>query len=287
MPPRSKTPEHRSPATDEAMTMIIHLGEVGSSVKELCADLRATFSPFTFSKLKVYSKNKLHHFTDVATPLGAKMLLLLRSKLDHTTLALTRFPRGPTIYFNVIRFASIHDVHDAVEESATLNKTIRSEPFLVLEGFSASDEDQVTVSMLQGLFPAIRLGECDLGAMKRVVIASKAEDGVVSLRHYRIKKRDIQVSAAIRAIAEGHIPDLSDYESIDDFVLEGLAKRQAKAQCAIHLQEIGPRVDMVFDHVETGVFGGMKLKEVTERPPAKKFRYRSPKHGEKVGRRPK
>jgi ribosome biogenesis protein SSF1/2 len=266
--------------------MVIHLGEVGAAVKELCSDLRDVLSPYTFSKLKVFSKNKLHHFTDVATPLGAKMLLLLRSKLDHTTLALTRFPRGPTLYFNVLRYASIHDVHQGLEESATVNKNFRSEPFLVLDGFTTSDEDQVIVSMFQGLFPSIALGGCDLSVMKRVLIASKGEDGVISLRHYRVHKRDIRVNTAIRAIAEGHIPDLSDYESIDDFVLEGLAKKAPKAQCAIHLLEIGPRVDLTFDHVETGVFGGMKLTEVEQKPEGQKqYRYRSPSQRDKSFKR--
>jgi ribosome biogenesis protein SSF1/2 len=264
---------------DSAMTMVVHLGDVGSSLKELCSDLKAMLSPFTFPKLKVLKKNKLSDFTAAATPLGAKMLLLLRSRLGKTTLALTRFPRGPTLYFDIVRYASVSDVRGAVEDAVVVNKRLRREPFLVLEGFSTSNEDDVTVSMLQGLFPEIDLGQCDVSIMKRVVIASKADDGVVSIRHYKIHTRDLQVNAVIQAIANGIIPDLSDYETIDDFVLQGIhSQKKAKPRQAIHLQEIGPRIDMTFNHVETGVFGGMKLTEVDDKPrPPKQFNYRSPK----------
>jgi len=289
--PKKQKKQKKTPAAvfkptahpDEALTMVIHLGEVGSSVKGLCADIRTMLLPFTFPKLKVNNKNKLSDFTAVATQLGAKMMILLRSRLEKTTLALTKFPRGPTLYFDVARYALIGDVRQAVEETATVNKTLRTQPFLVMEGFSQSDEDEVTVSMFQGLFPEIHMGECDIQIMKRVVIASKGEDGVIAVRHYRVQKRDVHVSAAIQAIADGKIPDLSGYESVADYVLEGLqAQKHTKPKQAIHLIEIGPRIDLVFDHVETGVFGGMKLTEVEPGdekppPPPKQPKYR-PKH---------
>jgi ribosome biogenesis protein SSF1/2 len=265
---------------DSAMTMVINLGHVGSSVKSLVSDLKVMLSPFSFAKLKSRSKNKLRDFTDVATPLGAKMLILLRSQLDKTTLAITKFPRGPTVYFNVLRYASMSDVHHGNPDSALVNRSTRTEPFLVLEGFTKSDQDETIVSMLQGLFPELHLGHCDLNAMKRVVIASKSEDDTVSLRHYRIQKRDIHVNPALRAIVDGKVPDLSDYESIDDYLMEGMQshRKDAKPKSAVHLQEIGPRIDITFSQVETGVFGGMKLSQVEEREkPEKKFKYRSPR----------
>jgi hypothetical protein len=77
-------------------------------------------------------------------------------------------------------------------------------------------------------------------------------------------------------MAEGHIPNFSDYESIDDFVSEGLAKDRLRRN-AIHFPEIGPRVDLKFNHVETGVFGEMKFTEVEQKPEGQKqYSYRSP-----------
>jgi ribosome biogenesis protein SSF1/2 len=176
------------------------------------------------------------------------------------------------------------DVHRAIADSALVNKVTRTEPFLVLEGFTKSDEDETIVSMFQGLFPELNLGQCDLTLMKRVIIVSKSEDDVISLRHYRIQKRDLQLTPALKAIVDGRIPDLSEYESIDDYVLEGLQTRRkdTKPKCAVHLQEIGPRLDFTFTQVETGVFGGMKLSQVQERErPERKFKYRSPHLGPK------
>lgn len=265
---------------DEAMTMVIHLGEVGASVKELCSDLKVLLAPYTFPKLRVRSKNKLKDFVQVATPLGAKMMMVIRCSLDRMTLELTRFPRGPTLYFNVHRFATIKDVHHAVEDPASFSKTTRTEPCLVLDGFTKSDEDEVTVSMLQGLFPEIKLGDQEvMKFMKRVVVASKGEDGVISLRHYRIQKRDLEVTQAIKDIVDGKAGDLAEFESYDDYILKGLtSRRNAKQKCAIQVHEIGPRIDMSFKQVETGVFGGMKITEVKEKPAGEKkpFKYRPP-----------
>lgn len=277
-PKRKNNPDKQERAPDEALTMVIHLGEIGASVKELCNDLKVVLAPYTFAKLQVRRKNKLRDFLDVASPLGAKMLMLLRCSLDQTTLELTKFPRGPTICFNVERFATIKDVHHDVEDTACFNKTTRTEPVLVLDGFTNSDEDQVTVSMFQGLFPEIKVGT-DMKFMKRVVIASKGEDGVISLRHFRIQRKDLQVNQSIKDIVDGNVTDLSDYESIDDYILQRItAQKEKKQRCAISLQEIGPRIDMTFKQVETGVFGGMKISNVDEDKPRaeKKFKYRGP-----------
>ena len=281
-------PEKQVRPEDEAMTMVIHLGEVGASAKELCADLKVLLAPFTFPKLRVRSNNKLKDFLQVATPLGAKMLMLVRCSLDKMTLELTRFPRGPTLYFNVHRFATIKDVHRGVEDTAMVNKTTRTEPCLVLDGFTKSDEDEVTVSMLQGLFPEIKLADREaMKFMKRVVIASKGEDGVISIRHYMIQKKDLEVNYAIKRIVDGKAGNLAEYESYDEYILKGLSsKRTAKNKCAVQLQEIGPRIDMSFKQVETGVFGGMKISEVKERPSAEKkpFKYRPPSQDQKKKR---
>lgn len=100
MKPRVKSnPDKQEKPQNEAMTMVISLGEVGSGVRELVSDLKKVLHPYTFSKLRARSKNKLRDFVDAATPLGAKMLILLRNQLENTTLSLARFPRGPTTLF--------------------------------------------------------------------------------------------------------------------------------------------------------------------------------------------
>lgn len=263
----------------EAMTIVIHLGEVGSGVRDLEKDIRKMLSPYTYLKMKVHAKNKLRDFTEASSAIGAKMLILLRQKLDETTLAITRFPRGPTLYFNVLRYATINDIHQAYPESPGFNKKERSESFLVCDGFGNNDQDEVIVSMLQGLFPSLHLGQCNLKLMKRVVLASKdSETGVISLRHYRIRQRDLQISSPLQMLERGQIPDLGQYESIEDYFMENLRaqSKNKKQQRAINLQEIGPRIDITFKQVQTNVFGGSILSN-TEEPKQKTYKYKTPK----------
>ena len=105
MKPKVKSnPDKQERPQNEAMTMVISLGEVGSGVRELVSDLKKVLHPFTFSKLKARRKNKLRDFVGHATDLDAKMLILLRNQLDNITLSLARFPRGPTMHFDIKRF---------------------------------------------------------------------------------------------------------------------------------------------------------------------------------------
>ncbi|KAH0793490.1 Brix-domain-containing protein [Histomonas meleagridis] len=271
-------PQKQAEQEVETMTMVIHLGEVGSSIRALVDDVRKMLSPYTYMKMRVHAKNKLRDFTEASSLIGAKMLILLRCKLDKTTFAITRFPRGPTVYFDVQKYATIGDVHQAYPDSANFNKKERSESFLVCEGFTDSDQDQVIVSMFQGMFPSIKLGQCNLKLMKRVVLASKDPDGVISLRHYKVTQRDLQISDPLQRLDRGKIPDLSMYESIEDYFMESLRNApKEKRQRAIHLQEIGPRIDMTFKQLETNVFGGMKLTDPNAPTPQKTYKYRTPK----------
>lgn len=263
---------------EDVMTMVIHTGEVGTALKELESDMKKVLNPYSFMKLRVHRKNKLRDFTEVATPLGAKMMMLFRCQLDKTSLSLCRFPRGPTVYFDVLRYATIHDVHSAFPETtANYNKQARHVPFLVLSGFSSSDSDQVIVSMFQGLFPAVRPGQENVSLMKRVVLVSKNEDNSISLRHYKVSSKNL--NDGITGLLRGKIPDLSEYNEIDDYIMENVkASKKGKQKCAIRLVEIGPRIDMTFNHLETAVFGGMKLSTDEEKPKEPKpYKYRPPK----------
>ena len=279
MKPRIKSnagKQERPP--DEAMTMVISLGEVGSGVRELVSDMKKVLSPYSFAKLKALRKNKLKDFVSASGLVGAKMLLLFRSHLDKTTAALARFPHGPTMHFEVSRFCTMSDVHKSDNDgTATFNKKEKADPFLVLSGFGENDEDQALAAMFQGMFPSILVGALNLNTMKRVVSISK-ENGVIKIRHYKVTKKDLQVNEGLDMILKGHIPDLSDYQSVDDFVFEKMKQSAGeKRQTAVRLHEIGPRIDMVLKQTETEVFGGMKIIDEESVKKEKKYHYRAPK----------
>lgn len=282
MKPKVKSnPDKQERPQNEAMTMVISLGEVGSGVRELVSDLKKVLHPFTFSKLKARRKNKLRDFVGHATDLDAKMLILLRNQLDNITLSLARFPRGPTMHFDIKRFCTMSDVHKYdLNNTASFNKREKADPFLVLSGFTDSDGDQAMTAMFQGLFPSIFIGGLNLNYMKRVISINK-EGSTIQIRHYKVTKKDLQVNENIEMILKDQNIDLSKYETIDDFVLEKIQPTKTdKKQCAIRLHEIGPRIDMELKQTDVGVFGGMKVLE-DEPKKEKQYHYRAPKRDKK------
>jgi len=244
--------------------MVVHTGEIGRAMKDLESDIRLMLCPYTYMKLRVHSKNKLKDFTDNAGLVDATMMILLRSNLDQSTFSICRFPRGPTLHFNIVRYALITDVHKNVERTASVNKTNPWIPFPVMTGFTDSKEDQAMVSMFQGLFPSIDMEKANLSGMKRVVEFSKEEDGLISIRHYMIERRDPHLSAALRNIDEGKVTDLSKFETVEDYVQSAEKNKPKKNICAIKLKEIGPRIDMMFKNLELGIFNGAVLTEEKE-----------------------
>lgn len=261
--------DKRLKAQEECMTFVVHTGEIGDTVKDLEMELRSVLSPYTFNKLKVSNKNKIRDFTEAANDLQAKMMILLRTLSDKMVLSINRFPRGPTAHFKVLKFTLMKDVRDGFRDedgnlgkAALFNKTQAGVAFPILEGFSESDEDETLVGLFQGLFPALDMKTADLSTMKRAVLFSKQPDGVISIRHYSIEKRDTSKSVALQNIEKGKIGDLGNYQSIEEYVEKTQkAAPKKKNLTTIGLKEIGPRVDMKLDFVELNLFDGMKLQE--------------------------
>ena len=261
MSKRISNPQKIEKPKEEVMTMVIAMGKVGKKVKELTEDVKVVLSPYTYPKLKASSKNRLHDFIENASSLDATMLMRFYSSLSKTSLEICRFPRGPTVYFNVLQFSNISDVKKEVERSVVYNKAQRSEPFLILDGFTESHEDKVMASMFQGLFPSLKIGQIDVSTLKRAVFISKDSDNVISIRHYKVQKRDLRISKGFQAFVKKPLPDLSGYETVDDFILSTGITETNKPKTAIQLLEIGPRIDITLKSIETGLFGGMKMPE--------------------------
>jgi ribosome biogenesis protein SSF1/2 len=261
--------DKRLKAQEECMTFVVHTGEIGETVRELETEIRCILSPYTYNKLRVTRKNKIRDFTEAAGDLQAKMMILLRNFSEKMVLSINRFPRGPTVHFDVLRFTLMKDIRDGfrdedgnIGKAALFNKTQAGNAFPILEGFTDSDEDETLVGLFQGLFPSLDLATADLSIMKRAVLFSKGPDGVISIRHYTIDRRDTSKSIALQNIEKGKIKDLGNYQSIEEY-FEKTQKAVPKKKniCTIGLREIGPRIDMKLDYVELNLFDGMKLQE--------------------------
>lgn len=247
----------------ECMTFVVHTGKVGRFVKDLETDMRIMLAPYTYDKLRVNKKNQIRDFVEAAGDLEATMMFLLRCQQDKLVLSLNRFPHGPTLHFNIKKFATMADVRAGNKDSATINRTHPGEAFPILEGFGDSNEDQTMVSMFQGLFPSFDPLTADLGLMKRAVYISKSADGNISIRHYLVEKTNPREVAMNEAIDKAMSTNLKNYNSMTEY-LDEIHKDQPKKDkkiSTIKLKELGPRIDIVLDYTELNLFGGMKMQE--------------------------
>ena len=265
--PKAPKTGKQTKAPEDCMTLVVHTGEIGSTVQDLELDIRTILAPYTFDKLRVTPKNKIRDFIEAAGDLQARMMILLRSQTDKLVLSINRFPRGPTVHFNVKRFTLIKDVRSGSDKAAVFHKTHPGTSFPILEGFSDSNEDQTMVGIFQGMFPSLDLQTSDLSNMKRAVLFSKGPDGIISVRHYSIEKRDPNKSAALAKIDSGKAGDLGQYNSIEEYIekTQKEAPKKKKNLMTISLKEIGPRIDMKLELVELGLFDGIKLQETIDK----------------------
>ncbi len=70
-------------------------------VRELIKDVRRMMSPYTALKLKERKSNKLKDFVALSGTLGVSHMLCFSTTETGTYLRLAKFPRGPTLHFQV------------------------------------------------------------------------------------------------------------------------------------------------------------------------------------------
>eukprot|EP00041_Stephanoeca_diplocostata_P014119 m.253632 g.253632 ORF g.253632 m.253632 type:complete len:471 (-) comp19587_c0_seq2:49-1461(-) len=283
---KKKSKKKRGHPEDEIDTSIPRSFVIGqdcpASVMQLVKDMRMVMSPNTALKLKVRKKNVLKDFVHLAGPFGVSHLLVFRHTKVGTNLRIARLPRGPTLMFRVKSYSHIKDVARSQPNPKSPGAQYLTAPLLVLNNISADKvETRLTAKVFQSLFPSIDVSTVDLALLKRIVLLHHdTETDEMCLRHYEIDVKPTGISKSVKQLLKSHVPDLSKYDDVSDFVLRGgdgyesdasdmgdgnkvvLAQNMKKAgnqeskRSAIRLVELGPRMHLELVKIEDGFCEG-------------------------------
>jgi ribosome biogenesis protein SSF1/2 len=290
---RKKRRTHAEPKQEQEgvpRSLVFRQGSVARPVAQLVIDLRRVLEPFTASRLRESSRNRLKDFLSVSGPLGVSHLIAVRQQDLGPTLRIMRAPHGPTLSFRVQEYALAQDVRNAQrrpQAPGTSGEYLHA-PLVVLNGFSGQEaHKQILASTLQHVFPSIDVNSVALKDCRRVALFNLREvDGefVVDLRHYLINASPVGITKTVKKIVKGKIPDLSKYNDMEEFVLNGqealssdseaedvpqnrvvlsqnfAGRGNRKSQTSsIRLKEIGPRITLQLLKIEEGMCGGRVL----------------------------
>ncbi|KAJ3201614.1 hypothetical protein HDU82_007978, partial [Entophlyctis luteolus] len=197
------------------------------ALKQLVLDWRAVMEPNTASNIKEQRANKLKDFVHVAGQLGVTHLVMLgtresRSHGDRMTLRTARLPRGPTLSFNVRKYALAKDVRAAQSRPMSPGSAdFKTAPLIVLNNFNSDERHmKLVASMFQNMFPPINVQQMKLADARRVVLFSfDAADSLIEMRHYSISVKLIGISKSVKSVISTNIPDLNKYDDVADYVL--------------------------------------------------------------------
>ncbi|KAJ1448654.1 Brix domain-containing protein [Pelagophyceae sp. CCMP2097] len=289
---RTQPPEPRSGAggapTPEDVektvprSMIVRRGTTSKPVAELCLELRKVMAPHTAEKLREKPSNTLKDFVHAAQPLGVTHLLMLTQREAHVNLRIARVPAGPTLSFKLDSFVLMKNVRALQRRPFDTAAAYATPPLIVLTNFGDASEPHVKLMRItfEAMFAPIDVTAVKLTDCRRVVLATRRDDGAVEVRHYAIRASAAGVSKTIKRIVEARkLPDLSETRDISEFVTDGANDygsdsevedgdevvlhdkfvgrgNVAKAASAIKLAELGPRLTLRLYKVQKGVCDG-------------------------------
>ena len=202
-------------------------GKIGAPLKALLSDLKQLMSPNTARALRWHKRNKLRDFVHVAGQLNVSFFLILSTTEKASYLRLVRSPRGPTLTFHVSSYSLISDVKSSLRRPQSAGAGVwQAAPLLVLSGFDpAVQEEKLTATMMQNLFPTINAAKVQASACRRVVLLHKrptAEGGGVELRQYMIRSTPTSVSRGVKKLVrQAKLPSLGRYADVAEFLLSG------------------------------------------------------------------
>lgn len=242
---RSKNRTHVKPSPEELKkipkSMVIRVGQTSlssHSLNQLVKDFRNIMQPHTAIKLRERKSNKLKDFVVMCGPLGVSHLFIFTQseKTGNVSLKIARTPQGPTITFQVQDYSLSKDIKKFLRRPKSLGKEdFLNPPLLVLNGFhikgnedeEAANVEKVIVSMFQNVFPPLNPSKIQLNTIKRVFMINKdAATGEISLRHYAIEVREVELSKNLKKLYKSKqklskpVPNLHRKDDIASLILD-------------------------------------------------------------------
>ncbi|KAJ2385462.1 rRNA-binding ribosome biosynthesis protein, partial [Coemansia sp. RSA 2611] len=153
---RKKKRTHVVPTQEELAqiprSLVVRSGEMGRTVSALVSDVRRVMEPHTAVKLRERKSNKIKDYVAVSSQLGLSHLLLFSQTEIGTNLRMGRFPRGPTLYFRVDKYALAKDCLRLQKAPHSSTTEFLTPPLIILNNFageSRGNEFKLMTAMLQ------------------------------------------------------------------------------------------------------------------------------------------
>jgi ribosome biogenesis protein SSF1/2 len=260
-------------------SFVIKSGQVSNSVVQLVRDIRRMLEPNTATHLKERKGNKIKDFLMVAGQLNVSHLLVFSKSVNGgVNLRMGKIPKGPTLTFHVEQYSLVKDILSIQQKPKSPGTEFMTAPLVVLNNFQKSEKHVVLMgTMLQNLFPAIRVSKMKLSEAKRVILFHlNPETNQIEVRHYVITIKTLGISKSIKSIINTQVPDLRGYDDISDFVMKGafasesdiedgpesmvtIPVKESSEKRAVKLVEMGPRLNLRLIKIESGFCGGEVL----------------------------
>ncbi|KAJ3321400.1 hypothetical protein HDV06_004385 [Boothiomyces sp. JEL0866] len=221
--------------------------------------------------------NKIKDFLMIAGQLMVTHLLVLsKSSNGGVNLRIGRIPRGPTITFHVESYVLAKDVLHLQKRPKSPGTEFLASPLVVLNGFGDKSSKKVVLmaTMLQNMFPSIKVSKMKLSEARRIILFNlNPETNLIEMRHYRITIKTLGLSKSVKTLITANVPDLHSYKDISDFIMRGafasesdiedgpeasvvLPRQSESDKRAIRLFEIGPRLNLKLIKIQDGLCGG-------------------------------
>lgn len=260
-------------------------GRAGRSVRQLSLDVRRVMEPLTASRLQVRKKNSLKDCVAVAGPLGVTHFLILSKTDSAVYFKLMRLPGGPTLTFQVSKYALVRDVVSSLRRHRMHEQQFSHPPLLVLSGFGPQGMHvKLTATMFQNLLPSLNVHKVNLNTIKRCLLISyNADSQELDFRHYSIKVVPVGASRGMKKLLQEKFPNMSRLQDISELLATGAGLSESEAepdgehnvtelpqavagrgnmraqQSAVRLTEIGPRMTLRLIKIQEGVGEGNVL----------------------------
>ncbi|TFY60707.1 hypothetical protein EVJ58_g4984 [Rhodofomes roseus] len=218
-----------NPAAAEGVpkSFVIKHGQVGTSLTQLVRDMRRVMEPYTASRLKERTRNKLKDFFTMAPALGVTHLLAFTLTDVAPSLRIVRLSAGPTLSFRIERYSLVKDVLNSSKRARNIGSVEYLTP--PLPGPGTPPHLPLLMKTFQTLFPPLSPQKLSLSSARRIVLISyNADRGTVDFRHYLITVKPYGVSKRVRRVLEGATTkvsaskgylDLGNEKDVADFFL--------------------------------------------------------------------
>lgn len=241
-----KGPEDASLGSGTApKSFVIRSSGLSRFASQLALDIRKVMEPNTATRLKERRRNRLKDYVSIAGPMGVSHLMLFKQTSHATSLRLSRFPQGPTLFFQILEYTLAKEIllSQKRPHSPGSCKEFEHPSLLVLNCMPIhTDEGKLMCSMLQGLFPSINTAKVKLDTVKRLSLFHwNKDEEVIEFRHYFVKVKKLsssqenrlllrqdplsedikpKSSKLLKKIMKSQIPDLSKFTDAAECLLK-------------------------------------------------------------------